>query len=132
VARSDRVAFMPGFPLPTVKVVIDGVAFDLAVDTGAVSLVISSRIAQYLGMDLAQPLAWAQLAGVGSSGSVPMVRLGRVSLATATATNLIAYVYNLPSVLRVDGLLGLNFLSKFRVTFEFDTRTLVIRDLSRP
>jgi hypothetical protein len=26
-----------------------------------------------------------------------------------------------------DGLLGLNFLDRFRVTFEFDTHTLVLR-----
>jgi len=33
----------------------------------------------------------------------------------------------LPVALRVDGLLGVNFLEKFRVTFEFDQATLVLR-----
>jgi hypothetical protein len=38
-----------------------------------------------------------------------------------------ASVYDLPALFRADGLLGMSFLGRFRVTFEFDTRALVLR-----
>jgi predicted aspartyl protease len=41
--------------------------------------------------------------------------------------NLEALIIELPTLLRVDGLLGINFLEKFRVTFEFEQATLVLR-----
>ena len=37
---------------------------------------------------------------------------------------------DLPEILRVDDLLGLDVLRRFRVTFEFDTRTLLLRILA--
>src|SRR5438552_3902975 len=54
-------------------------------------------------------------------------RSDRVQVGSSEATGLEASVYDLPAVIGADGLLGLNFLRRFRVTFEFDTRTLVLR-----
>jgi predicted aspartyl protease len=76
---------------------------------------------------VAQPERWERLAGIGISDPVPIVRLDRVAVGTSIVMGLIAHVYSLPSALRVDGLLGLSFLSRFRATFEFDTGTLVLR-----
>ncbi|MGH2354321.1 MAG: hypothetical protein ACRDJN_22170 [Chloroflexota bacterium] len=38
-----------------------------------------------------------------------------------------ASVYDLPPFLGAHGLLGLNFLRRFRVTFEFDTDMLILQ-----
>jgi predicted aspartyl protease len=57
-----------------------------------------------------------------------VVRLDRVQVGASLVTGLEASVHDLPAFFRADGLLGLNFLRRFRVTFEFDTRTLVLRE----
>jgi clan AA aspartic protease (TIGR02281 family) len=126
--RADRVPFVAGQRLVGVRATLNGQAdFLLLVDSGAVSVVISQRTASRLALDFALPLRSATLAGVGQSPSVPVVRLDRVRVGGSKASGLEAAVYDLPAAVGVDGLLGLNFLQRFRVTFEFDTRTLVLR-----
>jgi predicted aspartyl protease len=128
VARADRVGFLAQRNLVAVQATLNStVEVALLVDTGAEQMVISRRVATLLGLN--QPLRTQTLVGVGQTLSVPVVRLNRVQVGSsvAFATNLAAAVYDLPPLFRVDGLLGLNFLNKFRTTFEFDTRTLVVR-----
>jgi len=40
-------------------------------------------------------------------------------------------VVSLPAELRVDGVLGVNFLERFRPTFEFEQAVLVLRRIGR-
>jgi predicted aspartyl protease len=113
-----------------VPVRVNDIRYDLAVDTGAVSMMVSSRVARDLNVDVARALRWERLAGIGLSAPVPVVSLARVSVAGIALTEIPSFVYDLPAALRVDGLIGLNVLARFRVTFEFDTRTLVLRTLT--
>jgi predicted aspartyl protease len=57
----------------------------------------------------------------------PVVRLDSLQVGDKKVNNLEVLIVALPVALRVDGLLGVNFLDKFRVTFEFDQATLVLR-----
>jgi predicted aspartyl protease len=57
----------------------------------------------------------------------PVVRLNSLQVGDKKVNNLEVLIVALPAALRVDGLLGVNFLEKFRVTFEFDQATLVLR-----
>jgi predicted aspartyl protease len=59
--------------------------------------------------------------------SVPRVILPEISLGGIRLTDVEALVVEFPSALRLDGLLGMNILSRFRVTLECDTNTLVLR-----
>lgn len=99
----------------------------LLVNTGAEQLVISRRLAARLGLDVSRPLRWQTLIDVGQTVSVPVVRLDRVRVGSSAAANLAASVYDLLPFFRADGSRGLNFLGRSRATFEFDTRTLVLR-----
>jgi predicted aspartyl protease len=58
---------------------------------------------------------------------MPVVRLDRMQVGASSVANVLASVFDLPPLFRADGLLGLNYLQRFRVTLEFDTRTLVLR-----
>ncbi len=127
--RADRVPFLPGRALATVPVEINGVReFLLIVDSGAERTLISPLTASRLGIDLSRPVRLEPLVGVGRTPPAPVVRLHRVQVGATRVTGLEASVFDLPSYFRADGLLGLNFLRRFRVTFEFDTRTLVLRE----
>jgi len=57
----------------------------------------------------------------------PVVMLREVRVGTFWVNNLESIVLEFPPKLRIDGLLGVNFLERFRPTFEFDTATLVLR-----
>src|SRR6266542_1477630 len=128
MATADRVPFLSGYPLVAVRASLNGaVGARLLVDTGAQGLVISRNIAALLGLNLSQPLRTQPLVGVGQTVAVPVVLLNRVQVGSSVAANLTAAVYDLPPFFHADGLLGLHFLNRFRATFEFDTRTLVLR-----
>jgi predicted aspartyl protease len=101
---------------------------NLIVDTGAEQTIISRSAAGQLGIDLTRPLRSVPLRGVGSSPANPIVHLDEVQVGATSVRGLSVVVFDLPPLFRADGLLGFDFLRRFRVTFEFDTRTLVLRE----
>ena len=128
MARADRIPYLPRQRLVTIDVTLNGVSgFVLLVDTGAERTMISSRAASRLGLDLTRPLRLEPLAGVGQSPPVPVVLLDRMKVGGTEASRIAASVYDLPPLFHVDGLLGMNFLGRYRVSFEPGTRTLVLR-----
>ena len=129
MARADRVALLAaGLPVAERATLNEREQVTLVVDSGAERMVISPRVATLVGLDLDHPLRRQALAGVGQSPPVPVVRLDRVRVGASTVLGLEASVYDLPPVIRADGLLGLNFLRRFRVTFAFDSGALILRD----
>lgn len=40
-------------------------------------------------------------------------------------------VVDFPEGFRLDGLLGMNFLGKYRITIETDTATLILREIKK-
>jgi clan AA aspartic protease (TIGR02281 family) len=104
--------------------------FRLIVDTGAQQTVISRDVSDTLGLDIARPLRFDRIVTAERQiPPTPVVRIDSVQVAGMIVRNLEASVIDLPSTLKADGLLGLNFLRRFRVTFEFDRSTLILRRL---
>jgi predicted aspartyl protease len=129
VARADRIAFLARPRLVAIATRINHVLeANLIVDTGAEQTIISRSAAGQLGIDLTRPLRFAPLRGVGSSPANPIVRLDEVQVGATSVRGLSVVVFDLPPLFRADGLLDFDFLKRFRVTFEFDTRTLVLRE----
>ena len=127
--RADRVPFLPGRPLVAVRATLNE-RHDviLMADTGAERTLISQRAAARLGLDPTRPLRLERLLGVGQSPPVPVVRLDRLRVGASSVSGLEASVYDLPAVFRADGLVGLNFLRRFRVAFAFDSSVLILRE----
>ncbi len=125
--RADRVPFLANRRLIAVRATLNELAnVILIVDSGAQRTVISRKLAQRLGLD--QPLRVETLVGVGQSPPVPVVRLDRLRAGAGTVAGLEVSVYDLPPMISSDGLLGLDFLRRFRVTFAFDLGVLVLRE----
>lgn len=128
MARADRVPFVAGRRLVAVLTRVNDLRdLTFVVDTGAERTLISRHAASRLGIDLTRPLHFESLAGIGQSAPMPVVRLDRMQVGASSVANVLASVFDLPPLFRADGLLGLNYLQRFRVTLEFDTRTLVLR-----
>ena len=128
--RADRVPFLSGPRLIAVRAVLnEQLDVILVADTGAQQSVISRRVAQRL--NLAHPLRLQTLVDVGRSPPVPVVRLERLRVGASSVMGLEVCVYDLPALVGGNGLLGLEFLRHFRVTFEFDSAALVLREPKR-
>lgn len=129
MALAERVALLAAGSLVAVRATLnEREQVTLVLDTGAQWTVISPEVASRLGMDLSHPLRLQPLAGVGRSPPVPMVLLDRLRVGASSLSRLEAAVLDLSPVIRADGLLGLNFLRRFRVTFEFDSGILILRE----
>jgi predicted aspartyl protease len=126
--RADRVPLLPGRRFAVVRATLNDLDdVVLIVDTGAERTLISRRTAVRLGLDLARPLRLQPLAGIGQSPPAPVVRLDRLRVGATAVDGLEISVYDLPAIVRAEGLLGLDFLRRFRVTLAFDTGVLVLR-----
>jgi predicted aspartyl protease len=129
MARGDRVPFRSARPLVAVLATLDERQdVTLVVDSGAERTVISRDVAELLGLDLDRPLRRQPLAGVGQSPPAPVVRLERVRVGSSIVIGPEASVYDLSPVIRADGVLGLGFLRRFRMTFAFAAGVLVLRE----
>ena len=111
-----------------VTVRINGWDFKLLADTGAALCAITKDVATLLNIDFHHPVRLDQVViASGAKIAAPVVKLKEVKVGGYQASGLEALVLEFPSGLRLDGLLGVNFLEALRPTFEFDTATLVLR-----
>lgn len=97
------------------------------VDTAAALTILSREAADEIGLELSHPLRQKRIASVHRLAWAPVVRLESLQVGSQRVTGVEVLVLPFPTDLRIDGLLGVNFLEKFRPTFEFDRSTLVLR-----
>jgi predicted aspartyl protease len=88
---------------------------------------LSQQVAEEIGLDLSCPVRFQRIASVHQVTQAPVLRLTSLQVGSQRLTDVEVLVLSLPPDLRVDGLLGVNFLEYFRPTFEFDQATLVLR-----
>lgn len=104
--------------------------FNLVLDTGATLTCIDERLARELRLPRKSGAVGVGAGAVGS-GRVALVQVDSVRLGASTVRNLTACILDL-SHLRdlgaggVSGLLGLNFLTEFHVTLDFEKRLLTL------
>jgi aspartyl protease family protein len=101
--------------------------FNFLVDTGAAMTVISKQAADEIGIDATGLQKTIPIASLHQIDNAVIVRLDNLQVGGQAVRNVDVLVMPLPKVLRIDGLLGVNFLEAFRVTFEFDNATLILR-----
>lgn len=100
---------------------------ELLVDTGAAFTILPPKVLEEMKVDLSRPFRYERIASVHQTARIPVIRLDSLQIGSQRATHLDVLVLALPSGLQIDGLLGVNFLGKYRMTVEFDHHTLVLR-----
>ena len=104
----------------------------MMVDSDAAYCCITPEIARLLGYDLRRPMTRRFIASVqGVEAEVPSFRLQSLQVEGIIVQALDVLVITFSPRLRIDGVLGINFLERFRSTFNFDTATLILRARSR-
>jgi predicted aspartyl protease len=100
-------------------------------DTGATFTCVNETLADSLNLPSSR-VPFGIGAGVGGTGNVQLVEIDSIRVGEAKAFDLTACVLNLDQLgdvgLRVDGLLGLNFLKSFRVTLDFGANTFHLQE----
>jgi predicted aspartyl protease len=101
----------------------------LALDTGASSVAIAKEILELIGYDLDATSERASFGDASQSHIVPKVTLKSLSLETARQENVEALAYTLPEEYGIDGVIGLNFLRRFkRVTLDFEQGVITLEN----
>lgn len=105
--------------------------YSLVLDTGATLTCVDERLARSLQLPRKRG-AVGLGAGVGGSGRVDLVQVDSVRLGASTVRNLTACILDLRHLSElgaggVSGLLGLNFLTDFHVTLDFEQRLMTLR-----
>ncbi len=104
--------------------------YNLVLDTGATLTCIDERLAGALRLPR-KTGAVGLGAGVGGSGRVALVQVDSIRAGSSSVRNLTACVLDLRHLRElgaggVHGLLGLNFLSGFHVTLDFERRLMTL------
>ena len=106
--------------------------FPFVLDTGATLTCINQSLSDSLGLPQRTGM-FGTGAGVGGTGNVQMVAVDSLRLGQTQAFDLTACELDLANLqtagIRVDGLLGLNFLKSFRMTLDFGARTVQLEKL---
>ena len=129
---SVPVAMLQGMTFVSV-VVNDSHSATLLVDTGSTRTVLSPAFAKRIGISAAAsaPSQTVQLVG-GSSITMPLVRAQSLTIGSLSVKDLEVGVYDaLPHLSGVEGLLGADFLSHFKLSVDQDSKQLTL-EVVRP
>ncbi len=128
-----RIPWIRCWPVPIVKAKLNGQNVLLAIDTGVADLVLDPTAARRCGVTLMpeqMPVFWGGTRVAARVALVQRLELGRLRIeripAAATALRRWSLEAN-PDGERVDGVIGLNLLSRFTPTFDYRKCALVLQ-----
>jgi len=107
-----------------VSVTLNGVVSgNLMLDTGATNTVISRRLASLLAL---RPSGTNIVHTVGGAITVSLARLQSLRLGEAEATNLPVIIHDFSPSPRFEGLLGMDFLGRYKIGLDVQKQILVL------
>jgi clan AA aspartic protease (TIGR02281 family) len=129
LATADRIVGRRGYGgVLIVRAQIGRFSADLLVDTGCAITSLTPQAVDRMRVDRrrfgGQRVVFT---AAGTSITVPVGRLDSLRLGGAEIRDVEVVLLDLPHGVHLDGLLGVNVLERFRVTFEFRRSTLVLR-----
>ena len=98
----------------------------MVLDTGATYTMIPWDIAEAIGYDPAYSKKKVTIITASGVEKAPLIVVDRVSVLGKEARDVECVVHDLPEQSRVDGLLGLSFLRKFKICIDFKNGLLEI------
>lgn len=107
---------------------VNGQDFEFLVDTGSAYSGLASAVAEYLGLVPRHHPGVRIAPAHGSVIRVPTTRVNSLSVGGREMTNLDVLILDLPKDVDLDGLLGMDFLGRFRVALEPETASLILRE----
>jgi clan AA aspartic protease (TIGR02281 family) len=103
----------------------DQVATDVIIDTGASTSVITRKVAERLRLDL-RGAPEVDVLTAGGKVHAPVGRLRSAAIGNAVVQDLEVVVVDLPDWDGTGGLVGLNFLDRFKTSIDFQRGVLTL------
>jgi len=98
---------------------------NLLIDTGASFTIVSRMIITNLDYDLNNYSQTQQLTtGKGNTAPIPMIELNWFNCGGKIVNNFAILAYDIPSMLKVDGVLGMDFLVKYAATISLQEQKI--------
>ncbi len=125
-----RIPFNLSLGLIVLPLKVEGVSSNnfrdllVALDTGASTTVIPTKIALDLGYDLSNPKGNEEIITGSGIELMKRITVHKLTAIGETVENIDVLCHDLPADSIIDGVLGLNFLSHFDVNLSFSTGTL--------
>jgi len=98
----------------------------MALDTGATYTIIPWDIAEAIGYEPAYSRKKVTIITASGIEKAPLIVVDRISVLGKEAKNVECVVHDLPEQSRIDGLLGLSFLRRFKICIDFKSGLLEI------
>ena len=112
-----------------IPVMVRGQDFEFLIDTGAAYTALSKEMVAFLGIRVNPSQTMLIAPAQGSTFRAPLLTIAELRIGGFRLLNIVAIVLEFPPILKIDGVIGMNVLSQFRVTLEADTAHLVLRRL---
>ena len=93
---------------------VDPIRVKLLVDTGASFTILPVETFEELGYDMNHPLGYHKIVTGNGTIDAPVVVVSWFNCLGQSVKNFKTIAYNTPANLRVDGLLGMDFLTRFQ------------------
>lgn len=102
---------------------------EMLVDTGASYCALRRNIAERLGLKIDLNKSIKIVPAASQPILTPFLKITKMQVGGIISHNVDAIILDFPRELRFAGVLGMNFMQKFRMCIEPDTATLVLRKL---
>ena len=113
-----------------VPVMVHGQDFEFLIDTGAAYTALSKEIVSLVRISLDPHRTLLIAPAQGRVFKAPILTILELRMGGIRLVNILAVVLAFPPELRLDGVVGVNVLRRFRMTIEADTGTLILRHLT--
>jgi hypothetical protein len=125
------VPFNPQQDLIVVPAYLEGptgrtTVLQLALDTAASGTLVSAAALMMAGYDPALAPAYVQLTTASGVTYIPQVQASKLSALGQHRTNFPVFARTVPSSVRIDGLLGLDFLRGHLLTIDFRNAQIIL------
>ncbi len=121
--------FDPKFPVITLYATLSYLQTRrilMALDTGATYTMIPWDIAEAIGYEPAYSKKKVTIITASGVEKVPLIVVDKISVLGKEARDVECVVHDLPEASRIDGLLGLSFLKRFKICIDFKNAVLEI------
>ncbi|MEC7641257.1 MAG: retropepsin-like aspartic protease [Nitrospinota bacterium] len=102
----------------------------LLLDTGATTVVLSEKLAQKLGFNYFHTMPQVKAETAGGTIWAPLLSLRKVRAGVAVVEEVEAIIS--PKLIKVDGLMGMTFLSQFKMKLDHASAVLTLKPLMDP
>ena len=92
---------------------------DLLLDTGAAITTLSTSVVEAAGFDLSTIVQTQRIVTGNGVVEAPFLLIPELRVMELSVTDLLVCVLDIPEVAHIEGLLGVNFLKRFRTVIDF-------------